>query len=143
MEQDVKPVRTLMGRLPHGADLLEALTDLAHREGVKLAHIEALGAVKRARVGYFNQTKRVYGHLDFPHAMEILNLTGNVSLKDGEPFVHAHVTLADESGHAFGGHLVPGTIIFACEFVLHVFDGEALERKSDKRTGLALWDPDP
>ena len=71
--------------------------------------------------------------------LEITNLVGNVSLRDGNPFVHAHVTLADSAGHAYGGHLAPGTIVFACEFVLEVLSESVLERAFDETTGLYLW----
>lgn len=139
MHIEVNAARTLMGRLPHGADLLEALTDLARREGVTHGRLEALGAVSRARVGFYDQARRVYAYVAFNEPLEMLNLTGNISLKDGEPFVHAHVTLARESGAALGGHLAPGTTVFACEFILNVLAGPALERTPDDETGLALW----
>ena len=60
-------------------------------------------------------------------------------MRDGNPFVHAHVTLADNAGHAYGGHLAPGTTIFACEFVLEVLSESVLERTFDETTGLYLW----
>ncbi len=69
---------------------------------------------------------------------EITKLVGNVSLKEGRPMVHAHVTLADE-GKAFGGHLAPGTVVFACEFIIQVFEGVSLTRSLDAETGLQLW----
>lgn len=53
--------------------------------------------------------------------------------------LHAHVTLADGEGNAYGGHLASGTVIFACEFVLQAFDGPPFERGSDEETGLPLW----
>ena len=53
--------------------------------------------------------------------------------------VHAHVTLSDEQGNAFGGHLAPGTVIFACEFVIQELAGDALTRGFDEQTGLPLW----
>jgi uncharacterized protein len=64
---------------------------------------------------------------------------GNISLKDGNPMVHAHITLADEAGKAYGGHLIPGTVVFACEFILQVFEQPLLERGFDEATGLPLW----
>ena len=54
--------------------------------------------------------------------------------------VHAHITLADDKGQAFGGHLAPGTILFACECLIEKFDGPAFRRRNDENTGLALWD---
>jgi predicted DNA-binding protein with PD1-like motif len=101
--------------------------------------VEALGAVQKARLGYYNQETRTYEFHDFGEAMEIASLTGNVSLKDGQAFVHAHVTLSDREGKAIGGHLAPGTIVFACEYVIHAFAGPAHERGYDETTGLPLW----
>ncbi|MBU4533798.1 MAG: DNA-binding protein [Firmicutes bacterium] len=64
-----------------------------------------IGAVTRARVGYYNQTGRSYHALEWNEHLEILCLVGNVSVKDGAPFVHAHVTLSDRFGGVRGGHL--------------------------------------
>ena len=50
------------------------------------------------------------------------------------------VPLADDAGCAFGGHLAPGTIVFACEFCVHVLDGPDLCRGVDDETGLPLWE---
>ena len=128
-----------MGKLRFGGDLLEELTDVCRKNSVQLGRVQALGAVRKARIGFYDQETRTYQFATLDRPMEIVNLTGNVSLKDGEPFVHAHVTLADETGDACGGHLAPGTIVFACEFVLEAFDGPVFARATDKETGLPLW----
>ena len=137
---DVKHARRIMGRLGHGKDLLDELTAVAAAEGVTLGRVEALGAVKRARVGFYNQEEREYEFHEIDEPLEIASLIGNVSLKDGKPMVHAHVTLSDREGAAFGGHLAPGTIVFACEFVMEALDGPELNRSRDDATGLPLWE---
>lgn len=101
--------------------------------------IEGIGAVQKARVGYYNQVSREYQFIEYDQPLEITKLSGNVSTRDDVPFVHAHVTLADEKGNAFGGHLAPGTILFACEVIVESFEGPALERSHDATTGLPLW----
>ena len=54
--------------------------------------------------------------------------------------VHAHVTLADKEGRAYGGHLAEGTLIFACEYAVNEYLAEqALARQNDAATGLMLW----
>lgn len=128
-----------MGKLSYGCDLLEELSNLATELGVSLGRIEAIGAVQKARIGFYNQETRGYQFSSFDHPMEITKLAGNISLKDGKPFVHAHITLSDESGKAYGGHLATGTVVFACEFVLEAFDGPAFNRCFDEETGLPLW----
>ena len=40
---------------------------------------------------------------------------------------------------AHGGHLAPGTEVFACEFAIHAFDGPQLDRQTDSVTQLSLW----
>lgn len=129
----------LMGKLGHGTDLLEEITGIAKEHGIQLGRIEALGAVKKARLGFYHQQTREYRFFALDQPMEITVLTGNISLKDKSPVVHAHVTLTDEKGKACGGHLAPGTIVFACEVVIQVLQGPAFEREFDQETGLPLW----
>jgi len=138
--RSVKSERKYMGRMPFGCDLLDELTKFCIRNDIRLGRVEALGAVKKARMGFYDQAKKTYHFHTISRPLEILNLIGNVSLKDGKPFVHAHVTLADKTGRAFGGHLTQGTIVFACEFVIEEFSGPLLRRQPDSRTGLALWE---
>jgi predicted DNA-binding protein with PD1-like motif len=129
----------IMGRLAFGCDLLEGLTDVCIERNIVLGRVSAIGAVQSARIGFYNQKSREYRFMTFDRAMEIAALTGNISLRDEKPFVHAHMTLSDEAGQTYGGHLAPGTVVFACEYVIDVFEGPRFERKFDEETGLALW----
>jgi predicted DNA-binding protein with PD1-like motif len=131
--------RILMARLERGDDLLEALTALCETERVEAGVVHAIGAVERAVLGYYDQQAGHYQELVFEEGMEIANLQGNVSLNEGAPFVHAHLTLADAEGRCFGGHLMPGTRVFACELHLRAFQGRPPERVPDPATGLKLW----
>jgi uncharacterized protein len=137
--REVNAVKMFMGKLAHGADLLEEITEICIEQNICLGRIEALGAVQNARLGYYNQQDHVYHFFDLDQTLEITNLIGNISIKDGVPIVHAHVTLSDKDGHAYGGHLAPGTIVFACEVVIQALDGPNFERGLDQKTGLPLW----
>ena len=137
--KQVKSKEIVVGRIGYGGDLLEELTKIAVARGIRLGRIEAIGAVQKACVGFYNQQSREYQYHSFSQPMEIAKLIGNISLKDGNSFVHAHITLADEEGKCFGGHLASGTIVFACEFILEVFDGPSFNRCPDEETGLPLW----
>ena len=137
--REVKAVKMFMGKLEFGADLLEEITRICVDRDIHLGWVEALGAVKKARLGYYNQKEREYHFYELDQTLEITNLVGNVSIKDGVPIVHAHVTFSDKDGHAYGGHLAPGTIVFACEVVIQVLDGPKFERGLDQETGLPLW----
>jgi uncharacterized protein len=137
--EKVKAGQMFIGRLAHGADLLDELTQTCSDRNIRCGRIEAIGAVQSARIAYYDQQKQEYGFLILEEALEITALIGNVSLKDGAPMVHAHITLADEHGKAYGGHLAHGTTVFACEFMLQAFESPILEREFDSETGLPLW----
>lgn len=138
--EEVKQKEIFIGKLKHGADLLEELTAICKEKNIRLGRIEAIGAVQKAVIGYYHQDKREYEFISLDQHLEILNLKGNISIKEGGPMVHAHVTLADAKGKAIGGHLAPGTIIFACECIIESYDGAVLERAFDEETGLPLWE---
>ena len=138
--EELKPVKTFMGKLEHNGDLIEELTKICLDNEIKLGKVEVLGAVKKARIGYYDQDNKKYNFIEINQHLEITGLVGNVSLKDSKPIVHAHVTFADKDGNAFGGHLAEGTIVFACEFYLTSFDGPAYNRGYDEITGLPLWE---
>ncbi|MEE8638959.1 MAG: PPC domain-containing DNA-binding protein [bacterium] len=132
--------RVVVRRLVPGADLLEELNKLVKVEGVELGALSGIGALRKAAVGIFDLKKREYIVNEFDEEMEICALTGNVSLKEGEPFVHAHLSLSDRQGRAFGGHLMPGCEIFVAEVILWELEGARLERcPQEDCGGLALW----
>lgn len=132
--------RVVMRRLVPGGDLLEELNKLIKFEGIDLGALSGIGALKKAAVGIFDVEKREYIINKFDEEMEICALTGNVSLREGGPFVHAHLSLSDRQGRGFGGHVMPGCEIFVAEVVLWELEGARLERRPrDDCGGLALW----
>jgi predicted DNA-binding protein with PD1-like motif len=131
--------RTFIGQLPHGADLYESLTQIVQRENITLGKISGIGATTHAIVGYYNQSAKKYIPLEFTEGMEIVSLLGNISIRDGKPFVHAHLVLGDAEGKVYGGHLLPGTKVFACEISIDEFEGAELVREFDEKTGSYLW----
>lgn len=137
---EVQAERIFIGKLKHGGDLLEELTKVCEENSISLGHVEALGAVKKARLGFYNQQARKYEFFEVEENLEIAGLIGNISMRDGKPMVHAHITLSDADGRAYGGHLVPGTVVFACEFIIAVYKGPQLNRVHDEETGLPLWE---
>ncbi|HCC32772.1 MAG TPA: DUF296 domain-containing protein [Clostridiales bacterium] len=112
MTSSYRSGRVISGKLPEGADLLAFLEDTAARGGFRRASALALGAVKRAVFAFFEQGSRRYLPLTRDQELELLNLTGLIGDDGGRPALHAHVTFGDALGQAFGGHLLPGTVVF-------------------------------
>lgn len=131
-------LRPLMGRLERGDDLLEGLERFCREHGVKAGCLMGIGALERAVLGFYVQRDGRYENLTFDRELEIASLTGNLSEKEGQPFVHAHLAVSDEE-RTFGGHLMPGCRVFACEFTVLAFQGQPPVRKPDPATGLWLW----
>ena len=131
--------KELMVRLKSDADLVQSITELARSRQIEAGSFTAIGALKRARLAYYDQKNHEYREIkvDSPH--ELASCTGNISLKDGDPFVHVHVVLADETGNTRAGHLLEATV-FAAEVHLHQLTGPKLERKHDEVTSLSLWE---
>jgi len=128
-----------MFRLPKTSDLLGELTALCARENVTRGMVSLIGALECAQIGYYHQDTHEYAGMTVNEHVEILSGQGNVSLKDGKPFVHLHLVLGRSDGSCLGGHAAEGCRIFACEAVILVLDGPELVREPDEPTGLALW----
>lgn len=133
------PGRTIVARLSHGTDLLDGLQALAAEHKVAVGSLTAIGALQRASLGYYRQDRQEYRRFAIDGPVEILACVGNVSARDGEAAIHAHLTVGDEQGGTRGGHLMDGCLVFACEVTLTELLGHALTRGYDATTGLPLW----
>lgn len=127
------------GRFDESEELKEALTQFCKEHEIKSGWFSIIGAVKGSKFAFYDQAEKKYLAMQLDEPAEILNCTGNISLLDGEPMVHAHITLADREGKAYGGHLI-GARVFAAEFYIKKFDS-VVERKKDESTTLALLEP--
>jgi hypothetical protein len=128
-----------MARLSHESDLLEELTRMVTMLDIKAGTMQVIGAVSKLVLGYYHQDRREYETLDLPGHWEIASGLGNISIRDGAPFVHVHIVASGADGRAVGGHLVAGSIVFAAEAYVRALDGEPPVRIPDESTGLALW----
>lgn len=63
---------------------------------------------------------------------EIVSLVGTFS-RDGS--CHLHMSISDDEGNTFGGHLMAGTVFTTCEVVLGSIHGVNFQRQMDERTG--------
>jgi predicted DNA-binding protein with PD1-like motif len=126
-------------RLAKGTDLLQELNDAAQKLGIEAGTVQAIGAVSELSIGYFDQTRKEYRTNSFASAFEIGSGLGNVSLKDGAPFVHLHVIATGPDGATVGGHLMEGTKVYMVEAYLRQLGGPAPVREQDDDIGLAIW----
>ena len=134
--------RTFLFNILKGEDLLQTIEEFCIHHDISCGLIQGIGAVEQATFSIYNQKTKKYTKITKNEEMEILSLSGNVSLFDDRPMTHTHITLSDKEGKAWGGHLMAGTKIFAAEIFIQELTGDNKTRKKDKMTGLSLW-PNP
>ena len=127
-----------VGRFDTDADLLGEIEKFAEENKIGSGIFSIIGAVQNIKFGFYDQTEKKYRSMFLEEPAEILHCTGNIAVKEGKPFAHAHITLADRQGQAFGGHLNAAKI-FVAEFYIKKFPNK-VERKFDAETNLALLD---
>ena len=132
--------KSYVAKLPYSADLLNSIRDVAVKAKIHSASFSAIGAVRKATVSYYDQTNKKYNELVLDEPMEIVSCTGNISELDGKMIVHAHLVFSDEKGRAFGGHLLEGTELFACELIINQYKNLRIKRKYNELTGLNLME---
>ncbi|MDI9616127.1 MAG: DUF296 domain-containing protein [Methanothrix sp.] len=131
------PEMVMVG-LQHGSDIMEAIRDAAADLSIYAGFFSVIGALSSVDLAYYDQKEKVYRQRSFEGDFEIASCTGNISLKDGQRFVHAHIALADKNYNLFGGHLLGGRV-FAAELHIMGLEGEPPVREYDPVTGLFLW----
>ena len=129
---------TLVIRFDPDEEIIENLRAIAEKEQIKLASVEALGAINDFTVGVFDTVEKKYYSNRFQGAYEIVSLTGTITTKDGAFYQHLHMSAGESSGAVFGGHLSRAVVSATCEMIVRVIDGR-VERVLDPDIGLNLF----
>ena len=125
-------------RLESGERVVASLTRLAEQESIGYASVTGLGAVRSVAVAYFNVQTREYETHQLEEQLEVTSLIGNFTLKDGRPFLHAHVNLGRRDLSTLGGHLMEAVAHSTLEVWLVREQGAAVQRLPDDESGLSL-----
>ncbi len=131
--------RAYLFKISKGDDLLAAIEDFCTENQIKCGTVTGLGSMLSCTYGLFDPKKKVFSKHKIDEYTEVLNLNGNISLKEDRPIVHAHILLAKQDGTVIGGHLMAGTKIFVSEIFIQELIGTPKNRKLDKTSGLNLW----
>ena len=129
---------TLIDRIDKGEEILEQVKAIALKEQIRLAHVQALGAVNQFTVGVFKTQEKEYLANDFEGSYEIVSLTGTINTMDGAFYCHLHMSAGNDKGEVFGGHLNRAVVSATCEMVITLVDG-TVDRAFDVEIGLNLF----
>ena len=126
-------------RIDRGEMLLDELNSVCRKYSVGCASVSGIGATDSFVCGVFNLETKEYKEFEFNGTYEILSLSGNITVKDGDPYIHLHICAGDELGKCIGGHLKQARISATCEIIISLIDCK-VGRVHDAGSGLNLLD---
>ena len=129
---------TIVVRLDRGEEITEQVKAIAEREEIRLADIQALGAVDQFTVGVYDVAAQKYASNEFEGAYEIVSLTGTINTMDGGFYSHLHMSAGNGAGQVFGGHLNRARVSATCEMVIRIIHG-TVDRRFDPEIGLNVF----
>jgi predicted DNA-binding protein with PD1-like motif len=127
--------------LESGEEVKKTLEGFAAGEGIAAASFVALGAFRRARLGYFEWERKTYKEIPVEEQVEVITLAGDIVRSEkGTPSLHAHTVLGRSDGSTRGGHLLEGIVRPTLEITLTQSPAH-LVRRPHPELGLALIEP--
>lgn len=126
-------------RLERGEEITRALTEFLREKSIHAGMITGLGGIGDAELGFYDLPSKTYLHKTFSGNLELVYYMGNVTLVEGQPFIHAHAVVSGPDYHAYSGHFFSARVSITGEFVLRPADWE-VSRALDETTGLKLMD---
>ena len=130
---------TIVARIDKNEEILEQVKESALKEKIKLASVQALGAVGAFTVGVFKTDEKQYMANEFDGNFEIVSLNGTINTMNREFYCHLHMSAGNEKGEVFGGHLNRAVVSATCEMIIQVIDG-VVDRCYDENIGLNLFE---
>jgi predicted DNA-binding protein with PD1-like motif len=130
--------RVIFARMDPGEDVLGTIEKVAIEHGVKSGQLSLIGAVSKAKLGYFHREAGEYRNFKVDEDVEVVSCIGDISTHDGNLVIHAHLIVADEHGKCWGGHLMKGCEVSVTIELVIIETEIELIRKRDDVTGLNL-----
>lgn len=124
-------------RFDPGEELLSSIQDFCTKNGIKNAWIDGVGSSGKLTLAYYDLEEQEYKKKEYSERLEIIKISGNISIKEGETFCHAHGTFGRPDMSTIGGHVSECIISATAEIDLRSYSG-TVKREYDKETGLHL-----
>jgi hypothetical protein len=121
-----------------GDEVLSGLTEFAARENLMAGYFTAIGALQRARFGWFDRAQKAYRHIPINEQVELISLIGNVALVNGTPQIHTHGAVGFRDGQMRGGHLLEAIAWPTLELFFTTWSTPFIKEHDDE-TDLSLF----
>lgn len=119
-------------RLKKGDKIIESIEKMAEKENIKACHFAGIGAANQIKLGLLHPGCDEYSWQTFNEDLEITSLVGNMTIFEGKPMVHAHITCGREDFSIIGGHLGEGICSLTLELFVDILDGELTKKRDDQ-----------
>jgi uncharacterized protein len=93
-------------RFGAGDEILSGLTEFAEQNHIVSAYITGIGGLISAKLGWGSPTVPGMKEIDVNSKCELVSLIGNISERNGHPYVHLHAVVAFSDGSTKGGHVI-------------------------------------
>lgn len=123
--------------LKTGEAIVPTLLSHVKKMGWPSCALFGIGAVINPEIAYYNLETREYQPKKFTGMYEVISLTGNVCVFEGEFKEHLHICMGGEDYATLSGHFVEGTVGPTLELLVTPLK-EQYTRQIDKQTGLKL-----
>ena len=125
--------------LKKGTPVRPAIAAFVEQIGLTTGTVQGIGALEQIELGFFDRERKVYDRrrVEGPH--ELLSLLGNVTVLDGEPFLHLHAVLSGPDFSVTGGHFFDAVVAVTLELFLDPWPADR-HRRLDAESGLALME---
>jgi uncharacterized protein len=120
-----------------GEEIVEQLKTICKKLDIKLGSIVGIGATDKVTIGLLNTKTRKYQSKEFTGDHEIAPLMGNITIMNGEVYLHLHVTICNVEHKAIGGHLSSALVSAAFEGIIDIIEGQVTREFNDE-VGLNL-----
>ena len=124
--------------LAKGDNINQTFESIAETLDIGCAWLNGIGALENPEIGYYSLEDKTYHRKLFKGEYELTSLIGNITIKEGKPFSHTHITFSDTDYKVFGGHLFDAKITAAGEFIMQL-GSENINREINLGIGLPLW----
>lgn len=142
--------RVIALRMAPGEDILASLTqackDNNFNNGIIMSGIGSLNGARFFDPICLPHKKAQYGYSDpivLNGPIELLSATGMVCQGvEGETLFHVHLSLSDQNGGGWGGHLIEGNkVLLTADFVLGEINDLRMGRRWDEDLETFIFNP--
>ncbi|WP_372379218.1 PPC domain-containing DNA-binding protein [Vibrio natriegens] len=122
-------LNVIVVRLTKGMDLKQSLAQIVLEHGITAGSIAScVGCVSQLELRLAGAKSTLIKQ----ESLEIVSVMGTLTPEHQ----HVHISLSDDQGHVWGGHLMEGTIIdTTAELIIHSYPKLTFSREMDESTG--------